>query len=373
MKKIVVAADSFKGCLSSSQVAAAVSSGILEVFHDCEIVRIEAADGGEGTCAALTGALGGRMVEAVVHDPLMRPLRAVYGISADGRTAVMETATASGLALLGPLERNPMKTTTYGTGEMISDALARGCRRFLIGLGGTATNDAGTGMLSVLGVKFMDFNGRPLPGTGESLAQVADIDMGEMRPELKEAEFTAACDVENPFCGPDGAAFIYGPQKGADARMAEALDSGMRNFAAATMRALGTDIRKVRGAGAAGGMGAALLAFLHADLVPGAEMVLDASDFDRKAAGADLVITGEGRIDAQTSMGKLPLRVLRRASALGIPVIALAGDISPDAANPGFAGMFRISPPGCPRETAMRPEVAEANIRRTLAAILRGI
>lgn len=252
IQKAVIASDSFKGSLTSAEVASAISAGIKEVFPECRVLAIEAADGGEGTMTALMKILGGKTVEAEVHDPLMRPVKAVYGISDDGTTAIMEMSAASGLCLLGTDERNPMKTTTFGTGEMIADASRRGCRRFLVGIGGSATNDAGTGMLAALGARFLSADGRILPGTGEALPHIAGIDLSGIPEAVSRSEFTVACDVDSPFCGPDGAAYTFAPQKGADARMAEALDLGMEAFSRTVTRMCGYDMRHVKGAGAAG-------------------------------------------------------------------------------------------------------------------------
>ena len=345
MKKIIVASDSFKGSLSSAEVAAAVAEGVRDVYPECKVVCLEAGDGGEGTSGALMRALGGSAVRCEAHDPLMRPILAEYGISADGRTAIIDMAAASGLTLLLTEERNPLLTTTFGTGEMIADALRRGCRRVIVGLGGSATNDGGTGMLTALGIRFLNARGEVLPGTGESLEKIVCADCSGALTGLAAAEFIAACDVESPLCGPRGAAYVYAPQKGADAAATEALDRGLRNFGEIAETVYGHGILEADGAGAAGGAGAGMMAYLHARMVPGAELLLDALDFDRLVADADLVITGEGRMDEQTLMGKLPLRVLRRAAAHGVPVIALAGSVSVTD-NPGFAAIAAVSPDG---------------------------
>ena len=366
MKKIIVASDSFKGSLSSAEVAAAVAEGVRDVYPECKVVCLEAGDGGEGTSGALMKALGGSAVGCKAHDPLMRPILADYGISADGRTTVIDMAAASGLTLLRSEERNPLLTTTFGTGEMIADALRSGCRRVIVGLGGSATNDGGTGMLTALGIRFLNARGEVLPGTGESLEKIVCADCSGALTGLAAAEFIAACDVESPLCGPRGAAYVYAPQKGADAAATEALDRGLRNFGEIAETVYGHGILEADGAGAAGGAGAGMMAYLHARMVPGAELLLDALDFDKLIADADLVITGEGRMDEQTLMGKLPLRVLRRATAHGIPVIALAGSVSV-ADNPGFAAIAAVSPDGYPLEIAMKPEVAFRNLRRTAA------
>ena len=370
MKKIIIASDSFKGSLSSAEVAAAVAEGVRDVYPECKVVCLEAGDGGEGTSGALMKALGGSVVRCEAHDPLMRPILAEYGISADGRTAIIDMAAASGLTLLRSEERNPLLTTTFGTGEMIADALRRGCRRIIVGLGGSATNDGGTGMLTALGIRFLDARGETLPGTGESLEKIVSADCSGAPPGLADAEFIAACDVENPLCGPHGAAYVYAPQKGADAAATEALDRGLRNFGEIAETVYVHGILEADGAGAAGGAGAGMMVYLHARMVPGAELLLDALDFDKLIADADLVITGEGRMDEQTLMGKLPLRVLRRATAHGIPVIALAGSVSV-ADNPGFAAIAAVSPDGYPLEIAMQAAVASSNIRKATAVLLR--
>lgn len=370
MKKIIVASDSFKGSLSSAEVAAAVAEGVRDVCPECKVVCLEVGDGGEGTSGALMRALGGSAVSCETHDPLMRPILAEYGISADGRTAIIDMAAASGLTLLLTEERNPLLTTTFGTGEMIADALRSGCSRVIVGLGGSATNDGGTGMLAALGIRFLDSRGAALPGTGESLEKIVSADCSGAPPGLADAEFIAACDVENPLCGPHGAAYVYAPQKGADAAATAALDRGLRNFGEIAETAYGHGILEAEGAGAAGGAGAGMMAYLHARMVPGAELLLDALDFDRLVADADLVITGEGRMDEQTLMGKLPLRVLRRAAAHGVPVIALAGSVSVTD-NPGFAAIAAVSPDGCPLEIAMQAAVASSNIRKATAVLLR--
>ena len=370
MKKIIVASDSFKGSLSSAEVAAAVAEGVRDVCPECKVVCLEVGDGGEGTSGALMRALGGSAVSCETHDPLMRPIIADYGISADGRTAVIDMAAASGLTLLRSEERNPLLTTTFGTGEMIADALRSGCRRVIVGLGGSATNDGGTGMLAALGIRFLNARGEVLPGTGESLEKIVCADCSGALTGLAAAEFIAACDVESPLCGPRGAAYVYAPQKGADAAATEALDRGLRNFGEIAETVYGHGILEAEGAGAAGGAGAGMMAYLHARMVPGAELLLDALNFDRLVADADLVITGEGRMDEQTLMGKLPLRVLRRAAAHGIPVIALAGSVSVTD-NPGFAAIAAVSPDGCPLEIAMQAAVASSNIRKATAVLLR--
>lgn len=368
--KVVVASDSFKGCLTSMQVAEGVEAGIRKCCPDCQVVKLAVADGGEGTVDALLETMGGRRVSAEVSDPLGRPCMAEYAILNDEVTAVMEMSSASGLTLLKHEERNPLLTSTYGTGQMIADALDRGCRRFLIGIGGSATNDAGMGMLEALGCRFLDEDGNALQGCGESMSRIATIDLSNLRSEIGESEFIVACDVDSPFHGPEGAAYVYGPQKGATPEMVIRLDAGLRNMADLIAREMGIQVADMPGAGAAGGLGGAFKAFLNAELRKGAEMVLDAIGFDEIIKDADLVITGEGRIDAQTMTGKLPYAVARRAGAQGIPVLAICGRAEIQS-HPSFTAICPVTPPETPLQTALQPSVATLNIMNTLARIYK--
>ena len=369
MKQITVAVDSFKGSLSSFEVASAAERGIHATLPDCHVQKIAIADGGEGTVEALVTTLNGEWREVRVHDPLMRPIMARYGVVDGGRTAVIEMSAASGLPLLTPEERNPLLTTTYGTGEMIADALRRGARRLLIGIGGSATNDAGMGMLEALGYRFCDAHGHVLAGCGARLERVARIDASGAMPSLAECSITVACDVENPLYGPTGAAHIYAPQKGADTAMVERLDSGLRNFA----RVAGEALASTAGAGAAGGLGYCFHAILGARLQSGIDMVLDAIDFEHRIEGSDLILTGEGRIDYQTVMGKAPSGVLRVAQKLGIPVVAIGGAVAPckELGESGFVAALPVVAGPMSLDEAMRKEVAEANISRTVEQIIR--
>ena len=367
MRKVVVASDSFKGCLSSAQVADAVEKGIHEVYPDCEVVKLAVADGGEGTMEALAATLGGSIVEVQVQDPLGRPVTSEYAI-VDGTAAVIEMSRASGLTLLKEEERNPMLTSTFGTGELIADALHKGCRKFLIGIGGSATNDAGTGMLEALGYRFMDAEGNVLKGRGESLGKIKHIDSSNAVEGLKNSSFIVACDVDSTFCGPKGAAYIYGQQKGATPDMVRELDEGMQAFSRLIYKETGTDVMTIEGAGAAGGLGGALKAFLDADLKKGADMVLDAVCFDQTIEDADLVITGEGKIDSQTLNGKLPSAVARRASARNIPVMAICGRTEVENL-PCFASICPVTPQGMSLEQAMQPDIAIVNIRRSIVEL----
>ena len=373
MKKITVAIDSFKGSLASYEVACAFERGFLREFPQAEVRKVSVADGGEGTVEALVQTLGGEQVRIVASDPLMRGVEVCYGIVDGGHTAVMEMSAASGLPLLAPEERNPLKTTTYGTGEMIADALARGCRKFLVGIGGSATNDAGVGMLRALGFRFLDAEGCELVGGGEILDKIASIDDSGALEALHESEFVVACDVTNPLYGPEGAAYVFAPQKGADAAMVEQLDGGLRNFAEVVKRYNGEDVASLQGAGAAGGLGGGFKALLGARLERGIEMVLSAMRFDDIIAGSDLVVTGEGRLDSQTVMGKTPSGVLRAACKQGIPCIAIGGAIEycKELAESDFAAMFPVVSGPMSLERAMQKDVAEANVERTATQIAR--
>lgn len=366
MSTILLAFDSFKGSLTSSEVADAFEEGLRTVLPDCMVRKVCLADGGEGTAEALATSLNGEWVEAEVLDPLMRPVHARYGLVDNGRTAIIEMATASGLTLLTENERNPLKTSTYGTGQLIADALARGCRKLLIGIGGSATNDAGTGMLNALGFRFYDKEGHLLSGCGDSLERIAAIDVSHTLPQLKHAEIRVACDVTNPFCGPMGAAHIFAPQKGATPAMVECLDRGMSHLAEVIRQYNKVDVTNMPGAGAAGGLGGTFSALLNAHLYQGVEMVLDALHFDALLRGCDLVVTGEGRIDRQTLMGKAPSGVLKAASRQGIPTIAIGGSVEwcKELEECSFASILSINEENLPLHIVMHPDVAKENIRR---------
>lgn len=371
MNKVVIAIDSLKGCLTSEEAGIAAVKGIKAVFPDCETLLFPVADGGEGMLDLLISATQGQYRTLPAHGPLMEPIQGRYGISGDGQTALIEMAAVSGLPLVPEEKRNPMLTTTYGTGELIRDALERGCRRFIVGIGGSATNDAGLGMLQALRFRFLDKRGNRLGTGGQILSQVAAIDTSAVHPALREAHFTVACDVHNPFCGPDGAAYVFAPQKGADSGMVQTLDEGMQALSQIIISTTGKDISGIPGAGAAGGMGGGFLAFLDAELKPGIRLMLDALDFGRKIKGADLIFTGEGRADRQTAMGKVPSGILEEARKQHIPVIVLAGSIADTELmnRAGFQGVFSITPGPVSLENAMIPEVAQANISRLVTQI----
>lgn len=373
MRKIVLAIDSFKGCLTSAEAEAAAAEGIHAALPGCEVIRIPVADGGEGMLDVLIAATHGRSINVRAHGPLMELRETRYGISGNGRTAFIEMAAINGLPLVSPEKRNPMKTSTYGTGELIRDALERGCRNFIIGLGGSATNDAGLGMLQALGFRFLDKKGNASGYGGQIMAEVDSIDISTVHPQLKGCTFTAACDVRNPFYGTDGAAYIFAPQKGADATTVEALDAAMRHLAKVISRATGKDISFCPGAGAAGGMGGSLSAFLNAELKPGIQLLLETLDFAECIKDVDLIITGEGKADKQTIMGKVPHGILEEAKKQNIPVILIAGSIEDTdiLVRSGFHGVFSIVPGTVTLEKAMQPEFAQENIRRTVEQICR--
>lgn len=366
MNTILLAFDSFKGSLTSREVADAFEEGVRSVVPDCQVRKVCLADGGEGTAEALVSTLHGKWIEVEVLDPLMRPIRARYGVVDDGQTAIIEMASASGLTLLADDERNPLKTSTYGTGQLMADALKRGCRKLLVGIGGSATNDAGTGMLSALGFRFLDAEGNTLEGCGASLERIASIDASHALPSLETCEIRVACDVTNPFCGPTGAARVFAPQKGADEAMVERLDRGMAHFAEVIQLYNKVDVTNIPGAGAAGGLGGAFSALLGATLCRGVELVLDALHFDELLKGCDLVVTGEGRIDHQTLMGKAPMGVLEAASRRGIPTIAIGGSVEwcKELEKSAFASILSINEAGLPLHLAMRPGVTRENLRR---------
>lgn len=307
--------DSFKGSLTSAEAEAAVAEGLRVVFPGCELCSVPCSDGGEGMMEAFVTAAGGSFVSVPTHDPLMRQRHARYGVV--GGKVVIEAAEAAGLALLEPSERNPLLTSTYGVGEMIASALAEGCRHFVVGIGGSATNDAGLGMMEALGARFYASDGSLLSPCGGNLSRIARIDLGGLMPELSSASFMVACDVRNVFYGPDGAARVYAPQKGASLEQVEILDAGMRHVASLIRSLVGIDLSSVLGSGAAGGLGGALFAFLGARLCLGVEVFTAVAGLEEKIASSDLVITGEGKADRQTLMGKLPYGILRVASSLG--------------------------------------------------------
>ena len=325
--KIVIAPQEFKESLRGIEIARAMSDGVARVWPDAETLLVPVADGGDGTLQSLVDASDGEVMTATVNDPLARPIKAVWGALGDGRTAVIEMARSSGLALLKPEERDPLITTTYGVGQLISLALDAGYRHLIIGIGGSATNDGGAGMAQALGAALLDADGNELASGGGALANLNRIDVSGVDSRLSDTKIDVACDVNNPLCGETGASAIFGPQKGADTETVAYLDNALRRYGSLLQRDIGRDVMEVPGAGAAGGLGAGLMAFTDAQLRPGADIVIDALDLDAKLEGASLVIVGEGQTDRSTIFHKAPVAVAQKAKSAGIPVIAISGSL----------------------------------------------
>ena len=330
--KIVIAPDSWKESLSAADVAQAIEKGFREIFPHADYIRVPLADGGEGTVDAMVSATQGTTITTRVTGPLGQPVDACWGISGDGDTAFIEMAEASGLALVPPAQRNPLLTTSRGTGELILAALDRGVRHILIGIGGSATNDGGAGMVQALGAKLCDASGQQIGPGGASLAKLVRIDLSALDGRLRECDIKVACDVTNPLTGEQGASFIFGPQKGADPQMVRELDGYLAHYAQVIQRELHREVDAIPGAGAAGGMGAALIAFLNAELRSGIELVTEALHLESHIQNCTLVVTGEGRIDSQSIHGKVPVGVARVAKKHHKPVIGIAGSLTPDVA-----------------------------------------
>ncbi len=328
--RIVIAPQSLKGSLSAAEAGLAIAKGARAVYPEADITIVPVADGGEGTVQALVDATGGRIVEQTVTGPLGEPVNAFFGLLGDGRTAAIEMAACAGLPLVPPALRDPRITTTYGVGELIMAALDQGCRHFIIGIGGSATNDGGAGMAQALGTSLMTHEGKAIGRGGAALTTLAHISTATMDARLSSCSFDVACDVNNPLCGPMGASAVYGPQKGATPEMVVQLDDALAHYAEVIERDLGVSVRDVPGAGAAGGLGAGLMAFLRATLRPGAQIVLEAVKLEEQLRSADLVITAEGQLDAQTAYGKSVGAVAALAKRYRLPVLALAGSLGED-------------------------------------------
>lgn len=343
--KIVIAPDSYKGSLTAKAVADSIERGIKKIYEKANTIKIPMADGGEGTVQSLVDGTEGKIIKVKVKGPLLKEVEAFYGILGDGKTAVIEMAAASGLLLVTKEERNPLKTTTYGTGQLIKNALDMGCRNIIIGIGGSSTNDGGAGMAAALGIKLLDQRGKNIGFGGECLAKLHTINVNNMDPRMKECKITIACDVDNPLCGLNGASHVFGPQKGADEKMIKILDDNLSNYAYVIKKDLNIEIKNVPGAGAAGGLGGGLLAFFNAKLKSGIDIVIETTNLEEIIKDADLVITGEGMIDYQTAFGKTPFGVARVARKYNIPVIAIAGGIGKDSEklyDKGFTSIFSI-------------------------------
>lgn len=341
--KLLFASDSFKGTLSSEQIIRLLTDSANRIFPGCETVGVPIADGGEGTVDAVIAVTKGCLRTVKVHGPLMEEASASYGVF-HGDSAIIEMAAASGLPMVPAQKRNPLHTTTYGTGEMIKDALDNGYRRLSIAIGGSATNDGGMGAMRALGIKFLDQDGKELSGIGEDLGKVADIDVSGLHPAVKDASITVMCDVNNPLTGPDGATYTFGKQKGGTPEILDELEAGMKQYAAVMRDKLGLDVENLAGAGAAGGLGAALCGYLNAELKSGIETVLDLIDFDGLLEGTDLVVTGEGRIDWQSAFGKVPSGVGMRCKAKQIPAVAIVGGMGNGAEKIYEFGVDSIVP-----------------------------
>lgn len=375
--KVVVAPQTFKGTVPALVAARAIERGVLAALPDAETVLAPVADGGDGTLDALVDSTGGEMFRSAVTGPLGRQLEAMWGVMGDGRTAVVEMARASGLALVPPRRRDPRTTTTRGTGQIIKEALDRGFTRIIVGLGGSATNDGGTGMAEALGARFLDADGNSIPGGGAALARLAGIDVSGLHPGLAGATIIGATDVTNPLCGPTGASAVYGPQKGASPEVVAELDAALETFASVLRRDLRREVAGRPGAGAAGGLGAGLMAFAGAELRSGIDMVCDVLGFDAHLEGADLVITGEGRADHSTIFDKAPVGVARRAMALGVPTVLLAGSLGPgheELYQHGITGVMCIidRPMSFQQSLQRTEELLEGAAERTMRLLSRG-
>lgn len=370
--RIILAPDSYKGSLSALAVSDAMERGIREVFPDASVSKVPIADGGEGTVVALITATGGRLIHEKVVGPLGKEIDSYWGILGDGETAVIELAAASGLTLVPKEQRNPLVATTFGIGQLIKAALDYGLRKLIIGIGGSATNDGGAGMAQALGVKFLDSDEKELLPGGMALAGLARIDLSEIDKRIADTDIKVACDVDNPLCGPLGASAVYGPQKGATPDMVVQLDHALMNYAAVAQLATGRAVADIPGAGAAGGVGAGLLFFTKAKLLPGIQIVLEAANFAEKLNQADLVITGEGSTDFQTAHGKAPVGVAKIAKQAGIPTICLSGGLgkgAEDVLQHGIDGLMSIVPR--PMELEQCIESAEELIQAAAARLCR--
>ncbi len=372
--KVVIAIDSFKGSMSSMEAGTAAAEGIKRAQPDTKITVRPLADGGEGTVEALVQGMNGKIQDVMVTGPLGKPVCSQYGIIKDTKTAVIEMAEAAGLPLVPREKRNPLHTTTYGVGEIIRDAIKKGCRRFIIGIGGSATNDGGIGMLQALGYGFLDKEGKPVPFGAKGLESLETITVTEVLPELKECEFRIACDVTNKLCGSDGCSAVYGPQKGADFEIIAQMDAWMKKYALLAGKKFGGGNEKKEGAGAAGGLGFAFLTFTNAVLEPGIKLILEETGLENYIKEADIVVTGEGRLDGQTVMGKAPIGVAHLAKKYGIPVIGFAGSVGAEASKCneyGIDAFFSILQRISTLEEAMYLKNAKENLTATSEQVFR--
>ncbi|MFM2587460.1 glycerate kinase [Vibrio sp. TBV020] len=373
--KVVIAPDSYKESLTAMEVATAIESGFKEIMPDADYVKLPMADGGEGTVQSLVDATGGDIVSVAVTGPLGESVEGFYGLLGDGSTAVIEMAAASGLHLVEPSQRNPLLTTSFGTGELIKAALDKGVSHIIIGIGGSSTNDGGVGMAQALGAKLLDAQGNDLPFGGGALADLATIDLSGLDPRLATVQLEVACDVDNPLCGPKGASHVFGPQKGATPEMVEQLDRNLAHYAEVIRQTNGKEVLNQTGSGAAGGLGAALLGLFDATLRPGISIVMDAVNLAEVVKDADLVITGEGRIDSQTIHGKTPIGVARTAKLYNLPVIGIAGSTAKDCRvvhDHGLDAVYSVvlgatDLPTALKEAAFNVEMTSRNVAAVLA------
>lgn len=369
---VLISIDSFKGSMTSMQAGRAAKAGILKAVPDADVTICPLADGGEGTTDALVEGMGGEKIELEMTGPLREKVNCYYGFIEDKNTAVMEMASAAGLTLVD--EKNPMSATTFGVGEMIADAVKRGCENIIIGIGGSATNDGGIGMLKALGYQFLDENGKDVGDGAAALGKVQKILDNKADTRLSKVNFMVACDVDNPLCGKNGATYIFGVQKGVTEKMKPVIDSAMKCFADKTKEKLGISCENVPGAGAAGGLGFAFLSYLNAKLVPGVKLVMQAADIEEKIKKADIVVTGEGRLDSQTVMGKAPIGVARLAKKYNKKVIAFAGSVSEDAVlcnENGIDAFFPIVRGIITLDEAVKTQTAMKNMELTAEQVFR--
>ena len=371
--KLVIAIDSFKGSMTSKEAGIAAAQGIRKVFPDADICIRPLADGGEGTVTAITEGMGGSFRTVTVIGPGQKPAHCRYGILPASHTAVIEMSGAAGITLVHGKEKNPLHTTTYGVGQVILDAISQGCRKFIVGIGGSATNDGGVGMLQALGFDFLDASGDPIPYGAQGLSLLKTIDNTHVLPELKECTFRIACDVTNPLCGPEGCSAIFGPQKGADEAMVLELDEGIKNLSRAITEAIGKDISEVPGTGAAGAMGAGMIAFFGSRLQMGIQTVLDTVKFDEMISDADYIITGEGKLDSQSLRGKVVIGIAERAKKQDKNVIAVVGgadDAEIDKAyEMGVTAVFPIN--RLPQDFSISRHHSKENLAYTVDNVLR--
>lgn len=374
MKKVVIAIDSFKGSLSTFEAGNAIKESVNQVFCDAAVVISPIADGGEGTTEAIISATDGEFVNVMVTNPLGEKINSRYGIIPSRKTAVIEMSEAAGITLIDEKDRNPLNTTTYGVGEMIADAISKGCRKFIVGIGGSATNDGGVGMLQALGFEFLDLNKNQVELGAKGLENIVEIKTDNVLKELKDCEFCVACDVKNVLCGETGCSRIFGPQKGATEDMIKNMDLWLGNYANLTQKVIPSADPMAHGTGAAGGMGFALLAYLDATLTSGVELVMEETDIESHIKDADIVVTGEGRLDGQSYMGKAPVGVAKLAKKYGKAVIAFSGCVTDDAVvcnDHGIDAFFPIIRTPCSLSDAMDKNNAYKNLKDTALQVFK--